>query len=74
MVELAQLIDKDNSDEDGNAKVGKYAIVLTDKDSKPVFNSEITIDKDDNISIKLPDGRLLDFSDYTTRRYSYEQR
>ncbi|NDO19863.1 hypothetical protein FMM68_09370 [Lachnospiraceae bacterium MD329] len=65
-VELAQLIDKDNSDEDGNAKVGRYAIVLTDKDGKPIFNSEITIDKDDNISIKLPDGRLLDYADRTT--------
>lgn len=65
-VELAQLIDKDNSDEDGNAKVGKYAIVLTDKDGKPIFNSEITIDKDDNITIKLPDGRLLDYADRTT--------
>lgn len=64
--ELAQLIDKDNSDEDGNAKVGRYAIVLTDKDGKPVFNSEITIDKDDNISIKLPEGRLLDYADRTT--------
>lgn len=65
-VELAQLVDKDNSDEDGNAKVGRYAIVLTDKDGKPVFNSEITIDKDDNISIKLPEGRLLDYADRTT--------
>lgn len=64
--ELAQLIDKDNSDEDGNAKVGRYAIVLTDKDGKPVFNSEITIDKDDNISIKLPEDRLLDYADRTT--------
>lgn len=65
-VELAQLIDKDNSDEDGNAKVGRYAIVLTDKDGKPIFNSEITIDRDDNISIKLPEGRLLDYADRTT--------
>lgn len=70
-VELAQLIDKDNSDEDGNAKVGKYAIVLTDKDGKPIFNSEITIDKDDNITIKLPDGRLLDYADHHNYRYQY---
>lgn len=65
-VELTQLIDKDNSDEDGRAEVGGYAILLTDKDGKPVFNSEITIDKVDNISIKLPEGRLLDYSDRTT--------
>ena len=31
-----------------------------------MFNSEITIDKDDNISIRLPKNRLLDFADRTT--------
>ena len=35
--EIAQLIDKDNSDEDGNAQVGNFSIILTDKDGKPVF-------------------------------------
>ena len=64
--ELAQLIDKDNSDEDGNAEVGDYSIILTDKDGKPVFNSEITIDINDNVTIKLPSGRLLDYADQTT--------
>ena len=43
---------------DGYSKVGDYSILITDKDSKPVFNSEISIDKDDNITIKLPEGRL----------------
>lgn len=63
---IAQLIDKDNSDEDGNAKIGDYSIILTDKDGKPVFNSEITIDENDNVTIKLPNGRLLDYADQTT--------
>lgn len=63
---ISQLIDKDNSDEDGNAQVGRYSIVLTDKDNKPVFNSEITIDVNDNITINLPDNRLLDYADRTT--------
>ena len=64
--EIAQLIDKDNSDEDGNAEVGDYFIILTDKDSKPIFDSEITIDIDDKVTIKLPGNRLLDFEDRTT--------
>ncbi len=65
-VEIAQLIDKDNSDEDGNAQVGNFSIILTDKDGKPVFDSEISIDANDNVTIKLPEGRLLDFADRTT--------
>lgn len=64
--EIAQLIDKDNSDEDGNAQVGNFSIILTDKDGKPVFDSEISIDVNDNVTIKLPEGRLLDFADCTT--------
>ena len=64
--EIAQLIDKDNSDEDGNAQVGNFSIILTDKDGKPVFDSEISIDVNDNVTIKLPEGRLLDFADHTT--------
>ena len=64
--EIARLIDKDNSDEDGNAEVGDYSIILTDKNGKPIFNSEITIDVNDNVTIKLPEGRLLDFADQTT--------
>ena len=64
--ELAQLIDKDNTDEDGNAKVGAFSIILTDKNNKPIFNSEISIDINDLITIKLPSGRLLDYNDPTT--------
>ena len=64
--DIPQLVAKDNSDEDGKAEIGGYSIILTDKDNKPVFNSEITIDKDDNISIRLPKNRLLDFADRTT--------
>ena len=64
--ELPQLVDTDHSDEDGDAEVGDYSIILTDENGKPVFDSEITIDKDDNVTIKLPEGRLLDFADRTT--------
>ena len=64
--ELPQLIDKDNSDEDGRSTVGDYFIIITDRNGKPVFDSEIAIDAADNITIKLPEGRLLDYSDRTT--------
>ena len=64
--ELPQLVDTDHSDEDGDAEVGDYSIILTDESGKPVFDSEITIDKDDNVTIKLPEGRLLDYADRTT--------
>lgn len=64
--EIPQLVDTDHSDEDGDAEVGDYSIILTDENGKPVFDSEITIDKDDNVTIKLPEGRLLDFADRTT--------
>ena len=64
--ELPQLIDKDNSDEDGKAEIGDYSIILTDENGKPIFNSELTIDVNDNVSIKLTNGRLLDFEKPTT--------
>jgi len=64
--EIAQLIDADRTDEDGAAEIGGFSIILTDKNSTPIFNSEIVIDVEDKISIKLPGGRLLDFADQTT--------
>ena len=64
--DISKLVAKDNSDEDGKAEIGGYSVILTDKNNKPVFNSEITIDKGDNISIRLPKNRLLDFADRTT--------
>ena len=64
--DIPRLVAKDNSDEDGKAEIGGYSVILTDKNNKPMFNSEITIDKDDNISIRLPKNRLLDFADRTT--------
>ena len=65
-VELPQLIDKDNSDEDGKAEIGDYSIILTDENGKPIFNSELSIDVNDNVSIVLTNGRLLDFEKPTT--------
>lgn len=71
--EIPRLVDTDHSDEDGDAEVGDYSIILTAENGKPVFDSEITIDKDDNISIKLPEGRLLDYADRTTITVFYTE-
>lgn len=65
-VTIPQLVAQDNSDEDGKSTVGDYFIILTDKDGKPIFDSEIAIDTADNITIRLPEGRLLDYADRTT--------
>jgi len=58
---LPQLIGKDNTDEDGKAQVGDYSLILLDEDSKPIFNSEIAIDVNDNVTILLTNGRLLNY-------------
>ena len=70
---IPKLPDNDNSDEDGHSKVGDYNILITDKDSKPIFNSEISIDTNDNLTIKLPDGRLLSAEDITTITVTYTE-
>ena len=71
--EIPRLVDTDHSDEDGDAEVGDYSIILTAENGKPVFDSEITIDKDDNVTIKLPEGRLLDYADRTTITVFYTE-
>ncbi|MCI8403350.1 MAG: hypothetical protein HFE49_00440 [Clostridia bacterium] len=71
--EIPKLPNNDNSDEDGHSKVGDYNILITDKDSKPIFNSEISIDTNDNLTIKLHDGRLLSAEDITTITVTYTE-
>ena len=72
-VEIPKLTEHDNTDEDGNSVVGDYSILITDESGKPVFNSEISIDANDNITIKLPDGRLLSAEDITTITVTYTE-
>ncbi len=64
--EIPQLVADDNSDEDGKSQVGDYSILITDHLGTPIFNSAISIDERDNITIKLPVGRLLSADDKTT--------
>ena len=48
------------------AEIGGYPVIPRTRNNKPVFNSEITIDKDDKYLIRLTENRLLDFADRTT--------
>ena len=50
--EIPKLSEHDNSDEDGNSVVGDYSILITDESGKPIFNSEISIDANDNLTIR----------------------
>ena len=62
---IPQLVEKDRTDEDGNSKVGDFSILVTNANGKPIFDSEISIDINNNVTIKLPSGRLLDYADQT---------
>jgi len=62
---IPQLVEKDRTDEDGNSKVGDFSILITDSKGKPIFDSEISIDINDNVTVKLPNGKLLNYEDQT---------
>ena len=47
--------------------MGGYLVTVTDTDTKdPVANAAVTLHKDNSISIRLPNSRLLDYADQTT--------
>lgn len=47
--------------------MGGYLVTVTDTDTKdPVANAAVTLRKDNSISIRLPNSRLLDYADQTT--------
>ena len=55
------------TDSKGEAVVGGYLITVTDTDTKnPVSGALVTLHKDDTLSIRLPNSRLLDYADQTT--------
>lgn len=64
-VVIPRLVDRDFSNEDGKTMVGAYSIIISDMNDMPIFNSETTIDVNDNVTVNLPNGRLLDFADRT---------
>ena len=55
------------TDTKGEAVVGGYLVIVTDTDTKnPVANAAVTLRKDNTLSTRLPDNRLLDYADQTT--------
>ena len=62
---IPQLVEKDRTDEDSNSKVGGFSILVTNANGTPIFDSGISIDINDNVTVKLPSGRLLDYEDQT---------
>lgn len=55
------------TDTHGEAIVGGYLVTVTDTDTKnPVSGATVILNKDDTLSIRLPNSRLLDYADQTT--------
>ncbi len=55
------------TDTHGEAVVGGYLVAVTDTDTKnPVSGAVVTLHKDNTLSVRLPDSRLLDYADQTT--------
>src|SRR5699024_11070949 len=55
------------TDTHGEAVVGGYLVIVTDTDTKnPVANAFVALHADHTLSVRLPSGRLLDYTDQTT--------
>jgi predicted RNA-binding protein with TRAM domain len=65
-VAIKRLKAEDYTDNTGKANVGGYTIIVTDKNAAPVPHARAAIDVENKITVELPDGRLLDYSDQTT--------
>lgn len=64
---IEKLYNVATTDSKGEAVVGGYLVIVTDTDTKnPVANATVVLNKDGTISIRLPDGRILDYADQTT--------
>jgi len=65
--EIDKIYNSGTTDSRGEAIVGGYLVTVTDTDTKdPVANAAVTLRKDNSISIRLPNSRLLDYADQTT--------
>lgn len=55
------------TDTHGEAVVGGYLVIVTDKDTEnPVFGATVRLNEDGTISVLLPNNRLLDYAEQTT--------
>ena len=65
--EIEKIYNSGTTDSKGEAIVGGYLVTVTDTDTKnPIANAAVALHKDNSISIRLPNSRLLDYADQTT--------
>ena len=65
--EIEKIYNSGTTDSKGVVVVGGYLVTVTDTDTKnPVANAAVALHKDNSISIRLPNSRLLDYADQTT--------
>ena len=65
--EIEKIYNSGTTDSKGEAVVGGYLVTVTDTDTRnPVSNASVVLHKDNSISIRLPNSRLLDYADQTT--------
>ena len=64
---IEKIYNSATTDSKGEAVVGGYLVTVTDTDTKnPVANAAVALHKDNSISIRLPNSRLLDYAGQTT--------
>ena len=65
--EIDKIYNSGTTDSKGEVIVGGYLVTVTDTDTKnPIANAAVALHKDNSISIRLPNSRLLDYADQTT--------
>ena len=65
--EIEKIYNQATTDTHGEAVVGGYLVIVTDTDTKnPVANAFVALHADYTLSVRLPSGRLLDYTDHTT--------
>ena len=65
--EIEKIYNSGTTDSKGEVVVGGYLVTVTDADTKnPIANAAVALHKDNSISIRLPNSRLLDYADQTT--------
>ena len=65
--EIEKIYNSGTTDSKGEVIVGGYLVTVTDTDTKnPIANAAVALHKDNSISIRLPNSRLLDYADQTT--------
>ena len=65
--EIEKIYNQATTDTHGEAVVGGYLVIVTDTDTKnPVANAFVALHADHTLSVRLPSGRMLDYTDQTT--------